>query len=88
MPDMEHARPHFEFDLAATCSQALGHSHRIIAQCLIAADMDESRRQARRIAVKWRGVGRARICAGQIKLDCPRHQLNRHHRIGKAVLGE
>jgi hypothetical protein len=41
---MEHARPHFEFDLAATYSQAPGHSLRIIAQSLIAADMDESRR--------------------------------------------
>jgi hypothetical protein len=47
MPNMEHARPRLEFDLTAHCSQALGHSDRIIAQCLVAADMNESRWQAR-----------------------------------------
>src|SRR5690242_21873071 len=69
MPNMEHARPRLEFDLTAHCSQALGHSDRIIAQCLVAADMNESRWQARQIAVKRRGVGRARISASEIKVD-------------------
>ena len=86
MPNMEHARPRLEFDLTAHCSQALGHSDRIIAQCLVAADMNESRWQSRQIAVKRRGVGRARISASEIKVDRPRHQLNLHHWIREAVL--
>jgi hypothetical protein len=80
-PEMKHPRPHFEFDIAVDCSQVLGHSHPIIAWRLVAADKYESRRQAERIAIEWRVVGRAGFRAGEIKLD-------RRHRIGKAVPGE
>jgi hypothetical protein len=86
---MEHARPRLEFDLTAHCSQALGHSDRIIAQCLVAADMNESRWQARQIAVKRRGVGRARISASEIKVDffrSTRRLLARHLGAAPAIM--
>ena len=81
-------------DLMARISRAsgfrvLGLDYRLAPEHPFpAADMNESGWQARWIAVKRRGVGRARIGASEIKLDRPRHQLNRHHRIGRAVLSE
>jgi hypothetical protein len=60
VPDMRHARPYFELDLTGCSSHALGHAHGIVAQDLVAADLDQGRRQPGRIAIERRGVGGTR----------------------------
>ena len=61
VPRMRHARPHFDFDLASRGFEFLGHADRVVAQDLVAAHVDQRRRQPGRIAVKRRGVMIARI---------------------------
>ncbi len=62
-----------------------GHPHRIVAQDLVAADLQEGRRQAARIAVKRRGVGVPGIGVGEI-LRRQRHQIiGVLHRVGGGV---
>ena len=52
VPSMRHARPYLDFDVASRPSQFVGHANGVIAQDLIAADVDQSGRQSRRIAIK------------------------------------
>src|SRR5262245_27186909 len=65
MPGMRHARPHLDLDLASRRAQLVRHPHGIVAQDFVAADMDQRRRQAGRIAVKRRGVLMARVGTGR-----------------------
>jgi hypothetical protein len=65
---MEHVRPHFDLDIAAGGPHLLGHSHRIVAQHIVASDQDERRWQAQLIAVERRRIGMAWIGAGKILL--------------------
>ena len=40
VPDMRHARPYFELDLAPCLPHAIGHAHRVVAKHLVAADLN------------------------------------------------
>src|SRR5215475_13878208 len=60
VPRMGHARPYLDFDVASRRFQFLGHADRIVAQDLIAADVDQRRRQPGRVAVERGGVVIAR----------------------------
>lgn len=85
MPDMRHARPDFERDRAAGIAQPLGHPHRIVAQDLVAADMQQGRRQAPQIAVERRGVRVARIGAAEIARRQRPQIVGVQHRIGGRI---
>lgn len=85
VPDMRHARPDFERDTAAGIAQPLGHPHRIVAQDLVAADMQQGRRQAPQIAVERRGVRVARIGVAEIARRQRRQVVDIQHRIGGRV---
>src|SRR5438067_1307039 len=70
VPDMRHARPDFQRDLTPRLAHPLGHPRGVVAQDLVAADLEQRRRQSARIAVKRRdiriaGVGAAAILGGQ-----------------------
>jgi hypothetical protein len=61
---MRHARPYFELDMTPRGTHAIGHAHGVIAQHLVAADLDDCRRQSGGIAVKRRDIGSAWVGAG------------------------
>src|SRR6266852_5560261 len=61
VPGMRHPRPDFELDPTSGGTHPIGHAHGIVEQDLVAADLDEGRRQTGRIAVERRCIGRARI---------------------------
>src|SRR5271166_562115 len=74
LPDMEHARPDLDLDRRAGRAQLQRHPYGVVAQKLIAADLNEDGRQARRIAIERRSVGMTRIRAPEImprKARCP-----------------
>ena len=52
MPDVRHARPYFELDPASCVAHPSGHAHRVVAQYLVAAHLDDGRRQTRGFAVQ------------------------------------
>ena len=82
---MRHARPDFEFDLASRPAHPLGHSHRVVAQDLVAADLNQSWRQAAGIAIERRDIGIAGIGAAEI-LRRKVHQIGFvEDRIGNRV---
>src|SRR5262249_54815514 len=66
LPSVRHPRPYFEFDLTSGSAHPLRHAHGIIEEDLVAADLDERRRQSGRVGVKRRRIRRARIGAGEI----------------------
>jgi hypothetical protein len=53
MPDMRHARPYFELDLAPCGAHAISHPHRIVAQDFVASYLNDGRRKTRGFAVQW-----------------------------------
>jgi len=85
MPDVRHARPYLELDLTSRFTHPIGHSHRVIAQHLVAADLNDRRRQTGRIAVERRDIGRARVGAGQVIIDEQRRIIAAEHRITGGV---
>jgi hypothetical protein len=66
LPGVRHPRPYFELDLTSGGAHPLRHAHGIIEEDLVAADLDERRRQSGRVGVKRRRIRRARIGAGEI----------------------
>src|SRR5215470_1265680 len=66
LPGVRHPPPYFEFDLTSGGTHPLRHAHGIIEEDLVAADLDERRRQSGRVGVKRRRIWRARIGAGEI----------------------
>ena len=72
LPAVRHPRPYFEFDLTSGGAHPLRHAHGIIEEDLVAADLDERRRQSGRVGVKRRHIRRARIGAGEIIAREPR----------------
>src|SRR6516225_3684070 len=46
LPGVRHPRPYFEFDLTSGGAHPLRHAHGIIEEDLVAADLDERRRQS------------------------------------------
>src|SRR5262249_12061006 len=52
VPGMRHARPYLDFHLTPCRPQFVGHADRIVAQDLIAADVDQRGGQSGRIAIK------------------------------------
>jgi len=85
MPDVRQARPYFELHLTPRGTHAIGHAHGVIAQHLVAADLNEGRREAGRIAVEWRDIGSARVGAGQILIDEQWRIIGAEHRIVDGV---
>ena len=85
VPDMRHARPYFQLGLAAGVAQSLVHAHRVVAQDLVAADLQEDRRQPGEIAIERRDVGQARVGAGEIFLRQHGEMLDVEHRIGARI---
>src|SRR5262249_36257244 len=81
MPDVPHARRDLELHVAAGGAHFLGHPRGIVAQHVVAADLDERRRQAARVAVERRRVRVTRIGAGEEKLDHTRRELDRDERV-------
>src|SRR5262249_56669459 len=49
LPGVRHPRPYFEFDLTSGGAHPLRHAHGIIEEDLVAADLDERRRQSGRV---------------------------------------
>ena len=72
LPGVRHPRPYFEFDLTSGGAHPLRHAHGIIEEDLVAADLDERRRQSGRVGVKRGRIRRARIGAGEIIAREPR----------------
>lgn len=72
LPGVWHPRPYFELDLTSGGAHPLRHAHGIIEEDLVAADLDERRRQSARVGVKRRRIRRARIGAGEIIAREPR----------------
>src|SRR5215471_13724917 len=85
LPGVRHPRPYFEFDLTSGGAHPLRHAHGIIEEDLVAADLDERRRQSARVGVKRRRIRRARIGAGKIIAREPRALRASQHRIGLGV---
>jgi len=85
LPGVRHPRPYFEFDLTSGGAHPLRHAHGIIEEDLVAADLDERRRQSGRVGVKRRRIRRARIGAGEIIAREPRALRASQHRIGLGV---
>ena len=85
MPYVRHPRPNFEHDLAAGGSHAIRHARGVVAQHLIAADLDQGRRQAARIAVERRSVGVTRVDAREITLGDRRNAVGIQKRVGNCV---
>jgi len=82
---VRHTRPYFELDLTRRGAHSVGHAHRVIAQYLVAADLNERRREARRIAVERRHVRCPWIGAGEIIADEERRVVGAEHRVGRGV---
>src|SRR5262249_31448536 len=72
LPGVRHPRPYFEFDLTSGDAHPLRHAHGIIEEDLVAADLDERRRQSGRVGVKRGRIRRARIGTGKIIAREPR----------------
>ncbi len=85
VPDMRHPRPDFECYFAAGSTQAIGHARRVVAQDLVAADLNQCRRQAPEIAVDRRCPGVTRIGAGKIAGGDRRQFGGIEHRVGLGV---
>ena len=85
MPHVRHARPYFELDLTPGGAHAIGHPHGVVAQHLIAADLNDRRGQPGGIAVKRRDIGSARIGAGEIVIDEQWRIIGAEHRIVDGV---
>jgi len=88
MPDMRHARPDFELNPASRSVHPISHSHRVVAQNLIASHLNEGRRKTRRVAVKRGGVRRPRIGAGEVVVDETARLIRAHQRVRGSVLFE
>ena len=85
MPDMRHARPDFEFNPASCSVHPIGHSHRVVAQNLVASHLNDRRRKTHRVAVKRGGVRRPRIRSCEIIVDEAARLLRAHQRVGAGV---
>src|SRR5262249_6999414 len=85
LPGVRHPRPYFEFYLTSGGAHPLRHAHGIIEEDLVAADLDERRRQSGRVGVKRGRIRRARIGAGKIIAREPRALRASQHRIGVRV---
>src|SRR5262249_22030317 len=81
LPGVWHPRPYFEFNLTSGGAHPLRHAHGIIEEDLVAADLDERRRQSGRVGVKRRCIRRAWIGAGEIIAREPRALRASQHRI-------
>src|SRR5262245_30307572 len=85
LPGVRHPRPYFEFDLTSGGAHPLRHAHGIIEEALVAADLDERRRQSGRVGVKRRRIRRVRIRAGEIIAREPRPPRAPRQRNGLRV---